>query len=110
MEFTIPRKLWEHPCPHETEMYKFMKKAELATGRVFSVCQARFLDSSYDSHLTRYCRIMNLSTSGLATVAPSSGISHSTIFRLYIVALSQILLWTKKLELTKFPNGLMVSN
>ncbi|KAK5050476.1 hypothetical protein LTR84_003757 [Exophiala bonariae] len=36
MEMEIPRKLWEHPRPQETEMYKFMKKAELATGRSFS--------------------------------------------------------------------------
>ncbi|KAJ9608824.1 hypothetical protein H2200_006595 [Cladophialophora chaetospira] len=34
-EQSIPRKLWEHPDPSSTHMYKFMKKAEKSTGRHF---------------------------------------------------------------------------
>ncbi|KIY01453.1 uncharacterized protein Z520_03005 [Fonsecaea multimorphosa CBS 102226] len=34
-EHPIPRKLWEHPDPKSTHMYKFMRRAERETGRSF---------------------------------------------------------------------------
>lgn len=33
----IPRKLWEHPQPERTDMYKFQKAAEISVGRDFKV-------------------------------------------------------------------------
>ena len=36
-KWTTPRKLWVHPNPGETEMYKFMKKAEKVAGQSFEV-------------------------------------------------------------------------
>ncbi|KEF52225.1 acetoacetate-CoA ligase [Exophiala aquamarina CBS 119918] len=37
MELKAPRKLWEHPNPESTQMYTFMKEAEVTTGRSFTV-------------------------------------------------------------------------
>ena len=36
-EYPIPRKLWEHPNPKSTEMWKFKTSLEKATGRSFKV-------------------------------------------------------------------------
>lgn len=35
MEYPVPRKLWEHPKPHDTQMWKFKTSLEHAAGREF---------------------------------------------------------------------------
>lgn len=36
-EYPIPRKLWEHPDPESTQMWKFKTSLEKTTGRAFPV-------------------------------------------------------------------------
>lgn len=40
-ELPIPRKLWEHPNPQSTEMWKFKTSLEKSLGRKFEVCRCR---------------------------------------------------------------------
>jgi len=36
-DLTIPRKLWEHPNPEQTDLYKFKQAAGIATKQDFPV-------------------------------------------------------------------------
>ena len=36
-EYPVPKKLWEHPDPRSTALYRFMKEAEIGTGQSFPV-------------------------------------------------------------------------
>ena len=38
-DLVMPRKLWEHRCPEETQMYEFKLAFEKRTGKTFSVCE-----------------------------------------------------------------------
>lgn len=46
-EYSIPRKLWEHPNPKSTALYMFKKKAEKVTSRAFPVSLSIITPHSY---------------------------------------------------------------
>lgn len=98
---TVPRKLWEHPNPESTDMYRFMQEVNNKHGLQIKVPYLVSVKVSTAKYICRH------SGSYISTQSPNvrdSGTNVSTSSTSFTAARTPVS-WMKTPEWTRYPVG-----